>query len=1072
MMDEKDKKIKELQEIVRLLNEENTSLSERAEDVVLISLVSSNLLIENDKDIIIGKVLEQLSIIKNIYYAAFGKLGYKHIHILKDYSVFYDSKVDDILEISDYAHERISKGDHFLGETEELINFNCMNSQLLKLSNKQFIVIKRSVFTSENLFVFVFEPMNRMKLEALVPLLKQILNIVTIRIENIELLDQLKLRNVNLTSQFRGTNDLKESVINFKRLINSSPDGIILHKNGLIKYANETISSMIGIDSPDELINKNILLLLHPDERKIAGERIIKVMDGQEQGFRDYRLQRLDGSYIFVEVSDRPLYDNGEITIFTTIRNISDRKFIENDLIRQKKFLTNVMNSITNPLYVIDPKNYNIIHANKASGVNLSNKILKCHVVSHQMESPCSSDDHPCPIQELKKGNSDVVVEHIHRDWKGEVRYYDVHGYPVYDDNGELVSVIEYSVDITKRKEYENDLYKLRLGLVYLDEVVFTTDLDAKINFVNPAFEKVYGYSPEEILGKNPRILQSGEMDEYFYKDYWNTLIQKKSVQIVIVNKTKDNRKIFVESTVSPILNKEKKAIGYIAVQRDITERINNEKELLQKDKALSESEKKFKQLFEESAEGIFILNKEGEIQSINKRACELTYYAEEELLGKNFSIFFDGQDLKRLFLLHKKVLEGEKVLVEGNMKCKNGKDLPVELLGKLISEDIIEVNIRDLTDKKEKEKILRESEERFRKLIALSPVGILLIRDGQIIYTNNSLIKTLGYEDKNELIGTPILTHIADEFKAVAADRLKRLVGSGGTVEGLEGKFIRKDGSLVNVYQIEQAVDYEGKLVVQEYIYDITDRKKYEEALKFAKEKAEAADKLKSEFLAQISHEIRTPLNVLMNYAFLVSESIPEELNNELQFAFDAINEAGFRIIRTVDLLLNMNELELGTYTPHIEKIEITKTVLVPILNEYKKEAEKKQLGFELIKKVDSDIVVGDVYSMNQIFSNLVDNAIKYTNEGYVKIIVERINENLSVTISDSGIGIKEDYLPNIFSPFSQEDSGYTRKYDGSGLGLAVAKKYCDLNKIDISIESKKGEGTTVTAVFTRTVI
>jgi len=134
----------------------------------------------------------------------------------------------------------------------------------------------------------------------------------------------------------------------------------------------------------------------------------------------------------------------------------------------------------------------------------------------------------------------------------------------------------------------------------------------------------------------------------------------------------------------------------------------------------------------------------------------------------------------------------------------------------------------------------------------------------------------------------------------------------------------------------------------------------------------------------------------------------------------------------------------------------------------EFQSLAKEKNISFVLTKKTDDAFVYADEYSVIQIFSNLVDNAIKFTQEGFVKINVGRnLSGKLVVEVKDSGIGISKEYLPKLFTQFSQEEHGYTRKFEGNGLGLALVKKYCDLNKIEITVQSEKGKGTTFTLTF-----
>jgi len=234
------------------------------------------------------------------------------------------------------------------------------------------------------------------------------------------------------------------------------------------------------------------------------------------------------------------------------------------------------------------------------------------------------------------------------------------------------------------------------------------------------------------------------------------------------------------------------------------------------------------------------------------------------------------------------------------------------------------------------------------------------------------------------------------------------------------------------------------------------------------AKEEAEKSDRLKSEFLAQMSHEIRTPIHILMSYSSLIMEEIEGKMDEDLRSNFNAIEHAGKRIIRTTELILNMSEITTGTYEYSGSEFNVYDGILKTIFNEYKGKVDTDKIEYKITNDASSAIISADKYSVYQIFTNLIDNAIKYTEKGEISVSVNSTNENrVEIKISDTGIGMSDEYMPNLFMPFTQEEQGYSRTYEGNGLGLALVKKYCELNQADIKVESKKDEGTIVTVTF-----
>jgi len=234
----------------------------------------------------------------------------------------------------------------------------------------------------------------------------------------------------------------------------------------------------------------------------------------------------------------------------------------------------------------------------------------------------------------------------------------------------------------------------------------------------------------------------------------------------------------------------------------------------------------------------------------------------------------------------------------------------------------------------------------------------------------------------------------------------------------------------------------------------------------KIAKERAEASDKLKSEFLGQVSHEIRTPLNAILSFTNLIKDGIEEKTPQDFNEYFEIINRAGARLIRTIELILNISDVNANSYNykkENFDLVEIINEINIPLRFKYK----NKNLAFNTIAKTNQTDVNLDKFSVFQALSNLIENAYKYTNKGEIKVAIFEKEETQVVEISDTGIGISDEFMPRLFDPFSQEDQGFTRKYEGNGLGLTLVKRYCELNGIRIEVNSIKNIGTTFTLTF-----
>lgn len=375
---------------------------------------------------------------------------------------------------------------------------------------------------------------------------------------------------------------------------------------------------------------------------------------------------------------------------------------------------------------------------------------------------------------------------------------------------------------------------------------------------------------------------------------------------------------------------------------------------------------------------------------------------------------------------------------------------------------------LKEELKRKRAEEALRQSEQKFKTLFQTAGDAIFLIElEGKIVEVNDYACGKFGYT--------------RDEFLQLTAFELA-LPGNSDEVHNcfqdlkekgelyFESIYQTKNGEHVPVGVSAKLIEYEDRKVSLSIARDISIKKKEEEELIRAKDEAEKASNLKSEFLAQISHEIRSPLNIVIGYNELLKDELKEHLTENSLDSFKGINNAGKRIIRTIELILNMSELQVGMYESVKKDFDLVEDVLDSIFDEYEILARKKGLELRLVRNTPDTIINADYFSTNQIFINLIDNAIKYTLEGSIEVTVARNDKDeLIVMVSDTGIGISKDFLPKLFDPFTQEEQGYTRKYEGTGLGMALVKKYCEINNVDIQVETVKNVGTKLTLCFPR---
>lgn len=376
--------------------------------------------------------------------------------------------------------------------------------------------------------------------------------------------------------------------------------------------------------------------------------------------------------------------------------------------------------------------------------------------------------------------------------------------------------------------------------------------------------------------------------------------------------------------------------------------------------------------------------------------------------------------------------------------------------------------NKKIMLDKERVEQELINSEKKYRRFFEQDLSGVYLSHpDGKLIDCNPAFARIFEFKSIEEALNTNTSRLFENQNQK---EKFLNLLKEKRILEYHEQKYITINNK--TIYVIENAIgifDSSNELIkIQGYIFDITEMKNLQSELITAKEEAEKANYLKTEFLAQMSHEIRTPINAILNSANLIKEETAQYADSEVSDFFPIINSASKRIIRTIDSILNMSELQIGSYTPIFKKMEILDDVLENLYLEFKSIAISKNLILNLLVESKKAEVYADQFSVEQIFTNLLDNAIKYTENGKIDIrIYKNDSDKICVDITDSGIGISSDFMPQLFEPFRQEQQGYTRKFEGNGLGLALVHNYCKLNKAEISVKSEKGNGTTFTVVF-----
>jgi PAS domain S-box-containing protein len=358
------------------------------------------------------------------------------------------------------------------------------------------------------------------------------------------------------------------------------------------------------------------------------------------------------------------------------------------------------------------------------------------------------------------------------------------------------------------------------------------------------------------------------------------------------------------------------------------------------------------------------------------------------------------------------------------------------------------------------------QASARFKSDLINSAPDALVISDssGRIVLVNDQTVELFGHS-REQLLGRSVEVLVPLGLPETGAGFGDPTTTSTRLVRDLSGR--RQDGTEFPIEVSLSPIRTDDGALVTMAVRDVTERKRFEAELASARDAALEAVRLKSCFLANMSHEIRTPLNVIGGYNQLIADRLAELGDDSHQEALAGIQRASNRIIRTVQSILDMSKIETSTFETHPVLIQLP-VLIEQVVHEFQELARAKGITLSCEIKEPGAAVLFDEYCLGQALVNLLDNAVKFTEQGKITVLLERdASGDLCLEVRDTGIGIDQSYRSRLFERFSQEDSGYTRRFEGSGLGLALVKNYVELNGARIVVQSEKSAGSVFTIHF-----
>ncbi len=780
--------------------------------------------------------------------------------------------------------------------------------------------------------------------------------------------------------------------------------------------------------------------------------------------------KKLLGTIIIIGPKNQTPPDNENLGYFCSITSSAvGRKIAEEALVESEARFRQLFDEAPVGYLSLDADGY-LIDVNKA-WLNMTGYKLS-EVIGKRIDdflSPSSQTDFPKKFMTFKEhGKTHCDLELLHKD--GRIIIVEFDGKIGYDVNGNFNQTHCILKDITAHWQAEQQAHEREEMFQAIANHTANWeswfDNNGKIIWTNPAAFRFTGYTPEEIISMPDYVSAFViESDRSRTAEILKEALQGKdssSVEFTCIRK--DQSQFRISISWSHIFDKNGKALGIRTSGQDITSHRKAEE-------AVSQSETLYKQMIDNAPFGMhfYELSENGRLifTSANQAANKILNLDHQQFVGLEISEAFPSlkdtgviEHYTEAAINNTTWLTDQIIYVDnkisGAFEVKAFQTMP----GKMVA------IFTDITKRKQAEEELLESRQLFETLTRVSPVGIFRTNaQGGTTFVNPKWIALTGLEFKDAM-DSKYLDAVHPEDREERKNEWLSAVKIGKSVVS-EYRIQRADGSIVWVqgHAVPEIADNKIKGYIGT-ITDITDLKQAEEELVKAKEKAEASNRLKATFMGNISHEIRTPLNGIIGFAELITSG--NNTIDENKECIEFLNHSIKRLTKIIDNIMDVSVMMSGNTTLKREPVDI-ENILKSIFRDHELNAARKNLNFKLTVNGSSKgkAIISDSAMITRIINELVDNSIKFTQHGSVSISAQMSGDILSISVTDSGVGVSKEFLPYIFEPFVQEDVYSARLNNSSGLGLSIAYEAVNLLGGSITAESEPGSGTRITVTL-----
>lgn len=651
----------------------------------------------------------------------------------------------------------------------------------------------------------------------------------------------------------------------------------------------------------------------------------------------------------------------------------------------------------------------------------------------------------------------------------GKRGYYDGYYSPRHDEGGEVIGGVAIIRDVTDRHITEastlEDHKRLAFHVENTPLAVIEWDNEFRVLRWSPAAQRLFGWRSEEVLGRHfsewefvvPEDLDAvNQVGQRQNEGYERHGISRNR------NYTKLGNILYCEWYNSALYSETGKLISVLSLVLDVTvaKRI---------EEALRKSEAQYRLLFESNPQPMWVYDVETlRFLAVNDATLRHYGYSRAEFLEMTLKDIRPPEDVPILSAYLASDSPDRHHAGEWRHQKKDGTLINVEIFANRLNfagRPAELVLVQDVTERKKAESALRSSEDRYRDLVDNSH-ELICTHDleGKVLSVNPWAARVLGYP-REKLVGMNIRDGLLPEYRA-QFDKYLETMRTVGSARGVMKVRTASGESRLWEYYNTLRTDGVAKPIVRGMAHDVTERREALRREKEARLEAEAANRVKDEFLSTLSHELRTPLTAIVGWSDLLlhDEVAPHKQREAIATIARNANSQG----QLINDLLEVSRIITGKLRLEFASCEM-EPVIQAAVEAVRPTAEAKGVKLQILLEPDTGPVFGDRERLQQIVWNLLSNGVKFTRQGgLVQIKLQRVDEQVEVVVIDSGVGINPEFLPHVFERFRQADGSTTRNYGGLGLGLAIVRHLVELHGGTVSADSGgANHGATFTVRF-----